>query len=52
MPYLLVSTQIRMECGPTFVGDGYSDPELMEKLGAKPSRQLGNEFQVYFSDRI
>ncbi|CAD6195189.1 unnamed protein product [Caenorhabditis auriculariae] len=47
MPYLLISTQIRMECGPTFVGDGQSDIELMERLNAKLSKQLGNEFQEY-----
>uniref|UniRef100_A0A452GB97 GTP cyclohydrolase 1 feedback regulatory protein n=1 Tax=Capra hircus TaxID=9925 RepID=A0A452GB97_CAPHI len=34
MPYLLISTQIRMEVGPTMVGDEYSDPELMQHLGA------------------
>lgn len=46
MPYLLVSTQIRLECGPTFVGDGKSDKSLMAKLEAIPSKQLGNEFSV------
>uniref|UniRef100_A0A1I7WMT8 GTP cyclohydrolase 1 feedback regulatory protein n=1 Tax=Heterorhabditis bacteriophora TaxID=37862 RepID=A0A1I7WMT8_HETBA len=46
MPYMLISTQIRMEVGPTFVGDGDSDPQLMELLQAKPSKQLGNEFKV------
>ncbi|CAI4225427.1 unnamed protein product [Auanema sp. JU1783] len=47
MPYLLISTQIRLECGPTFVGDGASDPTLMEKLEASPTKQLGNEYMEY-----
>ncbi|VDM58247.1 unnamed protein product [Angiostrongylus costaricensis] len=49
MPYMLISTQIRLEVGPTFVGDGYSDKGLMEKLRAKPSQQLGNEFVEYMT---
>lgn len=49
MPYILISTQIRMECGPTMVGDGESDPKLMEKLEAKLTKQLGNEFQEYIT---
>nr|CCC86614.1 GTP-cyclohydrolase feedback regulatory protein [Teladorsagia circumcincta] len=47
MPYMLISTQIRLEVGPTFVGDGESDKELMARLRANPSRQLGNEFVEY-----
>ncbi|CAF4978695.1 unnamed protein product, partial [Rotaria socialis] len=35
MPYLFVSTRIRLESGPTVVGDEQSDPELMAHLGAK-----------------
>ncbi|XP_032963399.1 GTP cyclohydrolase 1 feedback regulatory protein isoform X2 [Rhinolophus ferrumequinum] len=42
MPYLLISTQIRMEAGPTMVGDEYSDPELMRHLGASKRSVLGN----------
>lgn len=49
MPYLLISTQIRLEIGPTFVGDSESDQALMERLQAKPSRQLGNEFVEYMT---
>ncbi|CAO4374608.1 hypothetical protein L5515_011911 [Caenorhabditis briggsae] len=49
MPYILISTQIRMECGPTMVGDGESDAKLMEKLEAKLMKQLGNEFQEYIT---
>ena len=30
------------ECGPTICGDEYSDAELMEYLGAKLTKQLGN----------
>ncbi|CAI5448287.1 unnamed protein product [Caenorhabditis angaria] len=49
MPYLLISTQIRMECGPTMVGDGDSDAELMAILEAKLTKQLGNEFMEYIT---
>ncbi|XP_077999724.1 GTP cyclohydrolase 1 feedback regulatory protein-like isoform X1 [Glandiceps talaboti] len=47
MPYVLVSTQIRLECGPTVCGDEHSDPELMNYLGAKLVTQLGNNFPEY-----
>uniref|UniRef100_A0A914WEP0 GTP cyclohydrolase 1 feedback regulatory protein n=1 Tax=Plectus sambesii TaxID=2011161 RepID=A0A914WEP0_9BILA len=47
MPYILISTQIRLECGPTVVGDADSDPELMKALEAMPSKQLGNNFVEY-----
>jgi len=33
--HILVSTQIRCECGPTIVGDANSNEELMLKLEAK-----------------
>ncbi|XP_003747578.1 GTP cyclohydrolase 1 feedback regulatory protein [Galendromus occidentalis] len=49
MPYVLISTQIRLENGPTIVGDADSDPELMEFLGARRIRQLGNNFFEYSS---
>ncbi|XP_049637453.1 GTP cyclohydrolase 1 feedback regulatory protein [Suncus etruscus] len=48
MPYLLVSTQIRVEVGPTLVGDEYSDPELMQYLGATKRNVLGNNFSEYY----
>jgi hypothetical protein len=35
MPHILVSTRIRLESGPTILGDERSDPELMNYLGAK-----------------
>ncbi|XP_026335787.2 GTP cyclohydrolase 1 feedback regulatory protein [Ursus arctos] len=48
MPYVLISTQIRMEVGPTMVGDAHSDPELMQYLGASKRSALGNNFYEYF----
>lgn len=50
MPYVLISTQIRLEIGPTIVGDGKSDPELMEYVGARKMIQLGNDFPEYRSE--
>ncbi|XP_035666193.1 GTP cyclohydrolase 1 feedback regulatory protein-like [Branchiostoma floridae] len=47
MPYLLISTQIRMECGPTIVGDVESDKDLMEYLGATLQQMLGNNFKEW-----
>ncbi|CAF1255275.1 unnamed protein product, partial [Rotaria sordida] len=35
MPHLLISTKIRLEPGPTIVGDEQTDPEVMAYLGAK-----------------
>ena len=35
MPHLLVSTRIRLEAGPTILGDEQADPELMAELGAQ-----------------
>lgn len=50
MPYVIVTTQIRTENGPTVVGDEYADPELMTYLGATKARLLGNEFPEYRTD--
>lgn len=49
MPYILISTQIRLECGPTICGDEKSDPELMSYLGASLMQQVGNNFKEYRS---
>ncbi|XP_028933057.1 GTP cyclohydrolase 1 feedback regulatory protein [Ornithorhynchus anatinus] len=48
MPYLLISTQTRMEVGPTMVGDEQSDPQLMLCLGAIKRNTLGNHFWEYY----
>ncbi|XP_063603593.1 GTP cyclohydrolase 1 feedback regulatory protein-like isoform X2 [Penaeus indicus] len=34
MPYMLVSKSLRLDCGPTIVGDSDSDPDLMFILKA------------------
>src|SRR4051812_19002230 len=34
MPYILIGTQVRLENGPTIVGDVNSDPELIQQLNA------------------
>ncbi|KAL4656426.1 GTP cyclohydrolase 1 feedback regulatory protein [Arapaima gigas] len=47
MPYILISTQIRLETGPTMVGDEHSDPEIMNYLGATKTTMLGNNFSEY-----
>ncbi|XP_013412749.1 GTP cyclohydrolase 1 feedback regulatory protein [Lingula anatina] len=47
MPFVIISTQIRLEKGPTVVGDADSDPELMKFLGAELVQQLGNDFSQY-----
>ncbi|XP_078315669.1 GTP cyclohydrolase 1 feedback regulatory protein-like [Crassostrea virginica] len=49
MPFILISTQIRLETGPTVCGDELSDPELMEYLGARLTKTLGNNFQEFIS---
>ncbi|XP_076442449.1 GTP cyclohydrolase 1 feedback regulatory protein-like [Babylonia areolata] len=50
MPYVLISTQTRLESGPTIVGDQWSDPNLMDKLGAKLMKEFGNNFEEYRCD--
>lgn len=49
MPYLLLSTQIRLENGPTICGDSTADPELMKAVEAVLTQQLGNNFAEYRS---
>ncbi|OCT66396.1 GTP cyclohydrolase 1 feedback regulatory protein [Xenopus laevis] len=48
MPYVLISTQIRMETGPTIVGDEFSDIQLMAQLEADKRTVLGNNFSEYY----
>lgn len=50
MPYVLVSTQIRLESGPTICGDAWSDETLMAYLGAKLVQLPGNNFSEYRVD--
>ncbi|XP_038585273.1 GTP cyclohydrolase 1 feedback regulatory protein [Micropterus salmoides] len=50
MPYMFISTQIRLETGPTNVGDEYSDPAVMNYLGARKTTMLGNNFSEYHVD--
>ncbi|KAH3859469.1 GTP cyclohydrolase 1 feedback regulatory protein-like [Dreissena polymorpha] len=52
MPYVIVSTQIRLECGPTTVGDEWSDKELMAYLGAELIQILGNNFKEYRTNDV
>ncbi|XP_062407170.1 GTP cyclohydrolase 1 feedback regulatory protein-like [Sardina pilchardus] len=47
MPYLLISTLLRSETGPTMVGDDMSDPAIMNYLGARKTTMLGNNFGEY-----
>jgi hypothetical protein len=49
MPYLLISTQIRLENGPTTVGDSDSDTELMSRVEAVLTRKPGNDFQEWIT---
>ncbi|XP_001624167.2 GTP cyclohydrolase 1 feedback regulatory protein [Nematostella vectensis] len=49
MPYILISTRIRLELGPTLCGDEWSDPELMALLDAELVHQFGNNFKEYLS---
>ena len=47
MPYILVTTQIRLETGPCIVGDESSDPEIMKYLQAEQQREKGQFFKVF-----
>ena len=42
MPYVVISTQITLENGPTRCGDEDSDKELMEHLGASLNQSIGD----------
>ncbi|GFN99087.1 GTP cyclohydrolase 1 feedback regulatory protein [Plakobranchus ocellatus] len=50
MPYVIISNQVRLDVGPTFVGDEWSDPVLMEFLDASLIKQLGNNYAQYKTD--
>ncbi|KAJ7379825.1 hypothetical protein OS493_012573 [Desmophyllum pertusum] len=49
MPYVLVSTQIRLASGPTTCGDEWADIEVMKYLGAELIHTFGNTFKEYIS---
>ncbi|XP_078089639.1 GTP cyclohydrolase 1 feedback regulatory protein isoform X2 [Mustelus asterias] len=51
MPYVLISTQIRLETGPTIVGDEHSDEDLMNYLGAEKTTALGNNLMLPSSQK-
>ncbi|XP_062502814.1 GTP cyclohydrolase 1 feedback regulatory protein-like [Corticium candelabrum] len=50
MPYVLISTQIRLTSGPTCCGDKDADPKLMARLDAKLVKEFGNSFEEYRCD--
>jgi hypothetical protein len=50
MPHLLISTKIRLEPGPTIVGDERADSEVMEYLGAKLFHEKCNNYSEYRTD--
>jgi len=52
MPYVHVSTQVRLESGPCIVGDIYSDPQLMSVLDARKITRLGNNFEEWVTDLL
>ncbi|CAF0924550.1 unnamed protein product [Adineta steineri] len=47
MPHLLMSTRIRLEPGPTIVGDERADPEIMNYLGATLCHEKCNDYSEY-----
>eukprot|EP00794_Sanderia_malayensis_P020271 gene20269-22257_t len=50
MPYLLISTQIRLENGPTICGDEWTDPIVMKQLNCELIQEPGNIFRQYQCD--
>lgn len=46
MPHILISTKVRLESGPTVVGDQMSDPELMKYLNAQIYQEKCNNLLV------
>jgi len=51
MPYMFVSTLIRLENGPTVIGDEWLDREVADYLNAKLSRCAGNTFKEWSVDQ-
>lgn len=49
MPYILISTTIRLENGPTVVGDENSNAEIMNYLNAKLHCSAGSLCNIFFS---
>jgi len=49
MPYIIISTQIRIENGPTLCGDENQDTDLMLQLGAALKEEAGQSFKHYQS---
>ncbi|CAF0831310.1 unnamed protein product [Adineta steineri] len=50
MPHILVSTRIRLESGPTILGDEQTDPKLMAYLGAQLFHEKCNNYSEYRTD--
>lgn len=49
MSYVIISTQIRTEVGPTLCGDEFQDQDLMNWIGATLQRSPGQSFKHYES---
>ena len=49
MPYLIISTQIRSECGPTLCGDEHQDVNLMSRICAALTKEPGQPFKHFVS---
>ena len=47
MPYMMISTLIRLETGPTIVGDERADLDVMNHLGAQLVQSVGNPFKEW-----
>ena len=47
MPYLLISTAIRLENGPTIIGDEKLDQSITKYLGAELVQTAGNPFKEW-----
>ncbi|XP_029589359.1 GTP cyclohydrolase 1 feedback regulatory protein-like [Salmo trutta] len=47
MQYILISTLLHLETGPTTVGDEFSDTSIINYLGARKTKKLGNNFWEY-----